>query len=109
MEASRRSSETGLIRRWVEVLAFVGVWIATGKLLDMSTNAYLLFGIPLTASFQLFVRKRPIKDLWVRGGPGLYLSTVSLKLAILLAIVPFLYLIAYVERGWGVDYILYAL
>src|ERR687886_102203 len=91
MEASRRSSETGLIRRWVEVLAFVGVWIATGKLLDMSTNAYLLFGIPLTAGFQLFVRKRPIKDLWVREGPGLSLRAVSLKLASLLAIAPFVH------------------
>src|SRR5919199_2281662 len=109
MEASRRSSETGLIRRWVEVLAFVGVWIATGKLLDMSTNAYLLFGIPLTAGFQLFVRKRPIKDLWVRCGPGLSLRTVSLKLAIPLAIVPFIDLAVYVVKGQGVDYILYAL
>src|ERR687886_439121 len=109
MEASRRSSETGLIRRWVEVLAFVGVWIATGKLLDMSTNAYLLFGIPLTAGFQLFVRKRPIKDLWVRGGPGLSLRTVSLKLAIPLAIVPFIDLAVFVVKGQGVDYILYAL
>ncbi len=109
MEPSRRSSETGLIRRWVEVLAFVGVWIATGKLLDMSTNAYLLFGIPLTAGFQLFVRKRPMKDLWVRGGPGLSLRTVSLKLAFLLAIAPFVYLAVYVVKGQGVDYVLYAL
>ena len=32
----------------------------------MSTNAYLLFGIPLTVGFQLFVRKRPIKDPTMR-------------------------------------------
>ena len=75
----------------------------------MSTNTYLLFGIPLTAGFQLFVHKRPIKDLWVRGGPGLSLRTVSLKLAILLAIAPFVYLAVYVVKGQGVDYILYAL
>jgi hypothetical protein len=87
VEASRGSPESGLIRRWVEALAFVGVWIAAGELLDMSGDIYLLFGIPLTAGFQLFVRKRPIKDLWVRGGPGLYLRTVSLRLAIPLAIV----------------------
>jgi hypothetical protein len=37
------------------------------------------------------VRKRPIKDLWVRGGPALSLRTVSLKLAVLLAIAPFVY------------------
>ena len=75
----------------------------------MNTNTYLLFGIPLTAGFQLFVHKRPIKDLWVRGGPGLSLRTVSLKLAILLAIAPFVYLAVYVVKGQGVDYILYAL
>ena len=75
----------------------------------MSTNTYLLFGIPLTSGFQLFVHKRPIKDLWVRGGPGLSLRTVSLKLAILLAIAPFVYLAVYVVKGQGVDYILYAL
>jgi len=74
-------------------LAFVGVWIAAGVLLDMSPHSYLVFGIPLTAGFQLFVRKRPIKDLWVRGGPGLSLRTVSLKLAILLAIYPFVRLV----------------
>lgn len=109
MEASRRFPESGPIRRWLEALAFVGVWIAVGELLDMSTNTYLLFGIPLTAGFQLFVGKRPIRELWVRGGPGLSLRTVSLKLAILLAIAPFVYLVVYVVKGQGVDYVLYAL
>ncbi len=109
METSRGSPESGLIRRWVEALAFVGVWIAAGVLLDMSPNAYLLLGIPLTAGFQLFVRKRPIKDLWVRGGPGLSLRTVSIKLAILLAIVPFIHLVSYVVKGQRLDYILYGL
>ena len=37
-----------------------------GDLLNMSTNAYLLFGIPLTAGFQLFVCKRPIKNPMTR-------------------------------------------
>ena len=83
METSQESPETGLVRRWVEGLAFVGGWIAAGLLLDMGPQAYLVFGIPLTAGFQLLVRKRPIKELWVRGGPGLSLRTVSLKLAIL--------------------------
>ena len=108
MQTSRESSQSGLIRRWVEVLAFVGVWMAAGLLLDMSAQAYLLFGIPLTAGFQLFVRKKPIKDLWVRGGPGLSLRTISLKLAILLAIAPFVYLVYNVVTGQGLDYILFS-
>ena len=37
-----------------------------GDLLNISTNAYLLFGIPLTAGFQLFVCKRPIKNPMTR-------------------------------------------
>ena len=93
MQATPQTPESGLIRRWVEVLAFVGVWIAVGLLLDMSSHTYLLFGIPLTAGFQLFVRKRPIKDLWIRGGPPLSLRSVSLKLALLLAIYPFVWLV----------------
>src|SRR5215210_8888634 len=86
--------------------------MAAGLLLDMSLYTYLVFGIPLTAGFQLFVRKRPIKDLWVHGGPGLSLRSVSLKmaiLAILLAITPFANLIITVVRGQGLDIILYSL
>jgi Type II CAAX prenyl endopeptidase Rce1-like len=112
VQISRESSQSGLIRRWVEVLAFVGIWFAAGLLLDMSVYAYLVFGIPLTAGFQLFVRKRPIKDLWVRGGPGLSLRRVSLKLAILaimLAIFPSVFLVQNVVRGQRLDIILYSL
>ena len=112
MQTPRESSQSGLIRRWVEVLAFVGVWFAAGLLLEMSINAYLVLGIPLTAGFQLFVRKRPIKDLWVRGGPGLSLRRVSLKLAILLAIYPFYQLVQLVVSGLsgqGLGTILYLL
>lgn len=88
MDASQRSSESGRIRRSVEAIAFAAVWVATGELLSLSPNAYLLFGIPLTAGFQLLVRRRPIKELWVRYGPDLSLRNVSFKLAIPLAIVP---------------------
>ena len=109
MRASQEYPQSGPIRRWIEALAFVGVWVAAGELLNMSSNTYLLFGIPLTAGFKLLVRKRPIKDLWVQGGPGLSPRSVSFKLAILLAIAPFVYLAVYVAKGQGVDYILYAL
>ena len=112
MQTSQEYPQSGLIRRWVEVLAFFGVWFATGLLLDMSPYTYLVFGIPLTAGFQLFVRKKPIKDLWVRGGSGLSLRSVSLKLAILailLAITPFVNLVMSVVRGQGLDIILYSL
>jgi membrane protease YdiL (CAAX protease family) len=78
-------------------------------LLNMSGNVYLLFGIPLTAAFQLLVRRKPIKDLWVRDGPGLSLRTVSLWLAIPLAIVPIYHLILSVVKGQGIGFFFYAL
>jgi hypothetical protein len=87
------------MRRSVEAVTFVAVWILAGELFDMSPNVYLLFGIPLTAGFQLLVRRKPIKELWVRGGHELTLRTVSLKLAIPLGIVPFLYLLGGVAGG----------
>jgi hypothetical protein len=80
MRVARGFSEAHWVRRWIEVAAFVGLWIAAGELLRMSPCIYLLFGIPLTVAFQLFIRRKPIKDLWVRGGPNLSLRTVSLWL-----------------------------
>jgi membrane protease YdiL (CAAX protease family) len=109
VEASQRPSESGRIRRSVEAIAFVAIWVAAGELLSLSPNAYLLFGIPLTAGFQLLVRRRPIKELWVRYGPDLSLRTVSLKLAIPLAIVPFVSLVKDVAEGRGLDLYLYGL
>ena len=88
MEDSRRALGFGIVRRWIEAIAFVGVWILAGELLDLSPNAYLVFGIPLTTGFQLLMRRRAIGELWVRDGPGLSLRTVSLKLAVPLAVVP---------------------
>lgn len=101
--------ESGWVRRWLEVIAFVAIWVAAGEILGMSQEIYLLFGIPLTAAFQLFVRRRPIKDLWVRGGPALSARTVSLRLAALFAIVPLYYLVVSVIRAQGIGFFLYAI
>ena len=109
MEASRGSLESVRIRRLLEAIAFVAVWISAGELLGMSPDIYLLFGIPLTAGFQLLVRRRPIEELWVRNGPSLALRTVSLKLAIPLALVPLLHLVVSVAKGQGLGSVLYAL
>lgn len=47
-------------RRAVEAIAFVAVWMAAGHLLPISSDGYLLLGIPLTVAFQLLVRRRRI-------------------------------------------------
>lgn len=71
-----------------EVFAFVALYIAIGEATDAGIYAYLVLGIPLTAGFQLLVRRRPIRELWVRSGPAFALATIFRVLAVLLAIYP---------------------
>jgi membrane protease YdiL (CAAX protease family) len=85
-----RERRIGALRRLLEVTAAVGIWIGVGELTDAGLQAYLLIGIPLTAAFQLGVRRRPIRELWVRGArqPGIIRRTLFRVLALLLVIYP---------------------
>ncbi len=80
-ESSRR-------RRVIEGLAFVAVWVAAGYLLPVGSNGYLLLGIPLTAAFQLLVRRRPLRELFASGTTRFALSRRGAAIAAVLAIVP---------------------
>lgn len=97
--------EVGHAQRILEVFAFWLVWIGIGELITgtgwevsggakyvsaADINWYLVIGIPLVAVFQLWVRRRPLRDLWVRDGRPLGRALVSrmLVLALLLAIYP---------------------
>jgi len=56
----------------LEALAFVAGWVAIGYGFDLGKTlnrqcVYLLIGIPLTVVFQLAIRKRPLRELWVRA------------------------------------------
>jgi len=53
-------------QRMLKVTAVVALWTALGIVLRLSTNAYLLLGVPLTAAFQWGVRRQPLRALWVR-------------------------------------------
>jgi hypothetical protein len=64
-------------RRLVEGFAFIAAWVGLGYLFPGSAEAYLLMGIPLTTVFQVLVRRRPLRELWVReGGAGSGLSSL---------------------------------
>lgn len=87
-------------RRLVEGTAFVGVWIALGYLLGADANVYLLLGIPLTVAFQLLVRRRPLRELWVRDGERrFHLDRAGIALAVLLAVVPVVTLVQATGAG----------
>jgi len=75
-------------RRYVECAAFVGVWIACGWALPVNPNEYLLLGVPLLAAFQLVVRRRPLRELWVRDASAFALRWPAPVLAAALAGLP---------------------
>jgi len=52
-------------RRYIDVLAFVALWMSLGSIFHLDTNFYLLIGVPLVVFFQRFVRQPPLRQLWV--------------------------------------------
>jgi hypothetical protein len=112
--------EVGHLQRLVETAAVVALWIGFGQLLDVKagtssfgwkTDVYLLFGIPLVAIFQLWVRRRPITDLWVRDGRPVGSRVAFRLLGVLLAVFPTILLIRTIsdDPSGIVAYIAYAL
>jgi membrane protease YdiL (CAAX protease family) len=88
-------------RRWAEGILFVVIWMELGWAFRLDGNAYLLLGIPLTLVFQRFVRRAPIRALWVREAPPF--PKGWLIIALIVAIVPVSGLIEAVRnRQWVV-------
>jgi len=99
--AGRRHPDTFSRRGAVEAIAFVAIWMTAGYLLQLSSNAYLLLGIPLTIGFQELVRRRPLRELFVRNTTRLSLDRKGVALATGLGLVPgYFAAVAVVERDW---------
>ena len=75
-------------RRYVEVVAFVAVWMALGWAASLDPNAYLLLGVPLVLLFQCLVARRPLAALWVRAAERIVLGPRDLVLAALAMVAP---------------------
>lgn len=98
--------------RVAEGIAFVAVWVAIGLIFDLgeTTNRqsfYLVLGIPFTIVFQLFVRRRPLHELWVRDGPRLEWRVVFVPLVVVILVVPMYLLVRDINDGAG--FVLYDL
>jgi membrane protease YdiL (CAAX protease family) len=78
----------GVARRYIEVLAFVALWMALGWIFHLDTNSYLLIGVPLVVLFQRFVRQRPLRHLWVRDAAAFRLGLAGIVIAVLLILAP---------------------
>jgi membrane protease YdiL (CAAX protease family) len=89
-------------RRYIEVLAFVGLWMALGWIFHLDTNSYLLIGVPLVVLFQRFVRQRPLRQLWVRDAAAFRLGLVGSVIAVFLILSPGydLIFVAVPKKSW---------
>ena len=88
-------------RRVIEAVGFVTTWVTAGYLLGLSSNAYLLLGIPLTAAFQLGVRRRPLRELFAAGETRFALDHKGAAIATALAITPGYYAtLAFTDGDW---------
>jgi membrane protease YdiL (CAAX protease family) len=92
--------------RWTAVVTFLAVWMACGWIFHLDSNAYLLLGIPLTACFQWFVRRKPTRALWVREAPPFRLGKKGIAIAVGLSAVPFLTFVGscFPEEGQNWDW-----
>ncbi len=59
---------SGIPGRYAAVAAAVGLEIAIGFHFRLDANAYLVIGMPVTLLFQLFVARRPLRELWLLKG-----------------------------------------
>ena len=88
------------LRRVLEVFGFWAVWVGLGFALHLGPEAYLLTGVPITVAFQVLVRRRPLTELWVRGGP-LNVDRWSLAIGVALAVMPVIAIVkAAREHAW---------
>src|ERR1051325_8524144 len=87
LNVSDKSSANRSIR-YIQVTLFVGIYIALGYLLKLKAESYLLLGIPLMLTFQLFIVKQPIYKLWLHNEERFYLDKWAWIIALCLIILP---------------------
>jgi len=95
------SHQPSQLRRATEVTLLVALWMVLGAVFHLSPEGYLLLGVPLTALFQIAIRRQPLRALWVRGAPPFRLTIVGWVIAIALAALPALgALTLLMEKNW---------
>jgi hypothetical protein len=86
-------------RRNIEAATFVAAWMAAGYLLPISSNGYLLLGIPLTVIFQVVVRRRPLRELYSGSAARAALDRSGMAMTGVLALVPGWYAVQVLATG----------
>jgi membrane protease YdiL (CAAX protease family) len=86
-------------RRNTEATAFVAVWMVAGYLLPIDSNGYLLLGVPLTAIFQVVVRRRPLRELYSGDPTRATVDRSGVVMAGVLTLVPGWYAVKVLATG----------
>ncbi len=76
--------------RYMIVILVVGLYMAIGFLLHPDVNTYLLIGIPFLVIFQLFIARRPLRELWLLHGQRLRFDVWTAACLVLFLIGPVL-------------------
>jgi membrane protease YdiL (CAAX protease family) len=87
------------LRALVQVTVLTAAWVAVGWVLDLDTRVYQWLGVPFVAGFQLLVRRRPLRDLWVRDGDAFRLDRRGRALACVLVVYPLVALTILAAQG----------
>jgi membrane protease YdiL (CAAX protease family) len=85
-------------RRLLEVTATVAIWVTVSMVFHLQ-RGHLLLGVPITAAFQLGVRRQPLRALWVRDGGPFRLDAQGWLLAVLLGLYPGYRLVVIAQAG----------
>jgi membrane protease YdiL (CAAX protease family) len=100
-------SDRRLVRAIVATLV-IGGYMAIGFAFGLGADAYLLVGIPITIAFQVLVVRRPLRSLWLRGGPPMTFTARSAIAVVVVAIAPAVVAAGAVRdgniatAGWGI-------
>jgi membrane protease YdiL (CAAX protease family) len=79
---------TGHYRRYAECVLFIASWVGLGWLLRLQLELYLVIGVPITFAFQRFVRRQPLRAMWVISAPPFRLDGKGKVIALGLAAIP---------------------
>jgi membrane protease YdiL (CAAX protease family) len=87
------------LRALAQVTALTAAWVAVGWVLDIDARVYQWLGVPFIAGFQLLVRRRPLRDLWVRDGDAFRIDRRGKALAGVLVVYPLVALVIMASQG----------
>jgi hypothetical protein len=93
-----RPASAGIIAA-LQGTALTALWVGLGLVLHLDARVYVALGIPLTLAFQLIVRRRPVRDLWVCDGDPFRLDRRATGIAVLLTAYPLIALAVLLTQG----------